>query len=406
VPRLVNILCDRSLLGACVTRANQVTPAIVSKAAREVQGDMRSAVPTPAPAVRPAFAIAAVLALMVAAGWLAYTGSGGDPRERIAGWFPDVTPIAPAMVPDGAQGRAAIAGDGRRASGSAPAADPSPEPLAEPVTVQSAALEPARDPPSSPQTPSTPSTPPGEASPLIAGEQPRIALAKLTPQPPGERPGAIAMPESLALTVLLRRWGISVQDLGSGDPCGRVAVFGLRCEREQGKLSHVRFYDRPVLLRVTDQGGSRRYAVLGRLDASNATLDLVEGNRVIPIPDLEAMWTGDYTVVWQPPSTGANVIGGGASTESVQWLRGLLAQIPEGGGIDLNSGVFDQPLSAAVRAFQSSRGLFPDGIAGPRTLVQLHNVLNTPGIPRLMDSGETGLAKDPAAAVATVTGAP
>ncbi|MFZ0789263.1 MAG: AAA family ATPase, partial [Chromatiaceae bacterium] len=38
VPRVVNILCDRALLGACVSRSNQVTPAIVAKAAREVQG--------------------------------------------------------------------------------------------------------------------------------------------------------------------------------------------------------------------------------------------------------------------------------------------------------------------------------------------------------------------------------
>uniref|UniRef100_UPI0035935B4E ExeA family protein n=1 Tax=Thiocapsa sp. TaxID=2024551 RepID=UPI0035935B4E len=51
VPRVVNILCDRALLGACVTRSSQVTPAIVKRAAREVQGESLDALPRPA--VRP-----------------------------------------------------------------------------------------------------------------------------------------------------------------------------------------------------------------------------------------------------------------------------------------------------------------------------------------------------------------
>jgi general secretion pathway protein A len=36
IPRLINLLCDRSLLGAAVSRRMQVTPEIVTRAAREV----------------------------------------------------------------------------------------------------------------------------------------------------------------------------------------------------------------------------------------------------------------------------------------------------------------------------------------------------------------------------------
>ncbi|MCK7582814.1 MAG: AAA family ATPase [Chromatiales bacterium] len=38
IPRAINILCDRALLGACVTRGSQVDPDIVATAAREVRG--------------------------------------------------------------------------------------------------------------------------------------------------------------------------------------------------------------------------------------------------------------------------------------------------------------------------------------------------------------------------------
>jgi general secretion pathway protein A len=68
----------------------------------------------------------------------------------------------------------------------------------------------------------------------------------------------------------------------------------------------------------------------------------------------------------------------------VRWLRRLLAQVPGIDSADNGSAQFDAALGAAVRRFQVSRGLSPDGIAGPRTLVQLNNALTTPGIPHLM----------------------
>ena len=45
VPRLINLLCDRALLGAAVSRRMQVTPDIVTRAAREVHGSDDGALP-------------------------------------------------------------------------------------------------------------------------------------------------------------------------------------------------------------------------------------------------------------------------------------------------------------------------------------------------------------------------
>ncbi|WP_020483123.1 ExeA family protein [Methylomonas sp. MK1] len=42
VPRLINILCDRALLGAYATNAGLITPAIIRRAAAEVMGSARS----------------------------------------------------------------------------------------------------------------------------------------------------------------------------------------------------------------------------------------------------------------------------------------------------------------------------------------------------------------------------
>jgi general secretion pathway protein A len=63
IPRLINILCDRALLGAYATGHRQVTPEIVQRAAREVGG-----VPETRAGRRFAWADAALVALIVAIG--------------------------------------------------------------------------------------------------------------------------------------------------------------------------------------------------------------------------------------------------------------------------------------------------------------------------------------------------
>jgi len=367
VPRVINILCDRALLGACVTRANQVSAQIVARAAREVRGEgLRTA---PPPAARPAIAAAAALVLLLTAGWLAYERVRGDPLDLIAGWLgpvPTLSDAAPA---------AHVAGPGRP-SATAPGAGP-------------AAVSPGGAAPAAAGSPiaGAAALAPGAVQTPLGVEPtvlPRASLVGGTGAAVADALGRAALPEGAAMRVLLRRWGIAVQDLGAGDPCGRVAVFGLRCEREQGKLSHLRFYDRPVLLRVKDAGGERRYAVLGALDESYGTLDLPDGSVLVPIAGIESLWSGDYTVVWQPPPTGASEIGPGAAEESVRWLRRRLAAVPASALEDNGLGRFDAALTAGLRRFQAARGLVPDGIAGPRTLVQLDNVLAAPDSPHLM----------------------
>ncbi len=394
VPRVVNILCDRALLGACVSRASQVTPAVVTKAAREVRGEgVKTARPA---AARPAVAGAAALTLMLTALWLSVDRLAGDPLDLIAGWSESrptpesagsgaidpsvVAPVPAAAEVGGPDAVVAVAGEPAAASLSPDAVAPvaaaaavTPPPAVVPAAVAAVSA-------------GEPVMPAAIAVDTLAASLPRVSLAAIQPQSAADAVARIGLPEEAALRVLLRRWGIAVQDLGFGDPCGRVAVFGLRCEREQGKLSHIRFYDRPVLLRMKDAGGERRYAVLGALDATDATLDLPDGSERVPLAGIELIWNGDYTVVWQAPPTGASVIGPGAAGESVRWLRRLLAQTPGADSADNGSAQFDVGLAAAVRRFQVSRGLSPDGIAGPRTLVQLNNALTTPGIPRLMSA--------------------
>jgi general secretion pathway protein A len=381
VPRLVNILCDRALLGACVTRGSQVTPAIVKRAAREVQGESIDA--PPRPAVRTGFAAAAAFVLAIIAGWLGYAWVSDDAAALLA----DLLPGERALSAGGSTSETSPTPEGADEGAGQDAVPESPVSLlvesdetadatsAEPVGVAASGEAAA-----------------GDDAPLDGASVdvlPQIDPAAFEPDALAETLARIAMPESDALRLLLLSWGVEVDDLTAGDPCARVASFGLRCERGQGDLDELRLFDRPVLLRVRDAGGARRFLVLSTLDGPSGTLALPGGNELVPLDGLESVWNGDYILVWQPPPTGSALIGPGTSGESVRWLRGLLAKVPASGLPASDSSYYDTELTRSVRAFQASRGLVADGIAGPRTLIQLHNAVDLPGVPRLVRISDT-----------------
>lgn len=362
IPRLINILCDRALLGTCVTRGSQVTPAIVAKAAREVSGD---AVDAKAGGRSPlqltiialvSFGLAAALALV------AHSRLGFDPGTLVSGLLQhdkvdssivassEQTDPSEAKTPEGA---------------SMPASEQS---TTEPVDVT--------------------------ASEALAAQ---LAVVADIVDVPVETPAAatpiessldrLAMSRADAMRALLRRWGLDLKSLGTGDPCIRILSFGLSCEQEQGRLSHVRFFDLPVLLKVLGPDGAPTYVALGALGPTEATLDLAEGSERVRIADLERIWTGDYTLVWQLPPGGSTLIGSGSSGEDVRWLREILSKVPDLSVLPSQSAYFDAALLSALRAFQASKGLLPDGIVGPRTFIALQQAAALPTIPSLTQDG-------------------
>ncbi|MBK1694975.1 peptidoglycan-binding protein [Chromatium weissei] len=318
IPRLINILCERALLGASVTRRKQITPHIVTIAASEVRGDAQ---PTQRRA-HPLLLAAAVFTLSLGAGWFGYQWVNthfGNPIHLLRAHF-------------------------------APPAESSIAPIAPIAT-----------------SVSTPAPAPLNAETALNLEQ-------------------IALPEAAAFRLLLRQWGQHIDSFDEDDPCNRVTAFGLSCVLETGTLANLRYFDLPALLRVTHANGRREFLVLLALGEREATLALETGTMRISVAALERFWTGNYTLIWQPPPGGAVLIAAGSAPENVRWLRRRLAQVtdlPSLADIANDAPIFDAPLAAAVRVFQASRGLEPDGVAGARTLIQLNRAAAVPNTPSL-----------------------
>jgi len=74
----------------------------------------------------------------------------------------------------------------------------------------------------------------------------------------------------------------------------------------------------------------------------------------------------------------------GRSGFAVTWLARALDRIEGKASVDGDLAIYDEALSARVRAFQKQRGLIVDGLVGERTLIHIAGASNDPPSPRLV----------------------
>jgi general secretion pathway protein A len=324
IPRLINVLCDRALLGAYAGNRRRVTAGVVRRGAREVFGrSTRRPRRWWAP-----YAAAAVLLAAALPGLWWLTGAG-----------------SPWRMDGGAAGqRSAV----QALEAFVPAA-------------------------------ATPATAPQDEPEDLPGGEPETSIdALLDGQASGERGRALA-----ALAAL---W-LDGQDLPASLDCDGAARLGLACLAGRGTWNNLRVADRPAVLELMNGDGEARFAILHRLDSGVADIEIGGQRARVPLARVDQRWFGEYVLLWRRPELGSNVILPGSRGADVLWLRQRLAvaegrEPPEDGAAPL-SNLYDAELAERVRRFQRSRSIHQDGIAGAETLMQLNTVVNGDQVPRL-----------------------
>lgn len=400
VPRLINLICDRALLGAAVSHRLQANVAIVDQAAREVRGQ-DCAQPWPK---RPWLGMA-VTALTAAAIGIWVGAAALAPLSEgvlvLAGQATSQSDDDTLGEPETAE--PASSGDLDKEALDAPVAGTEQEPGREQSPLSSAdsdsiLADPAQ-PPAIAQAGKSPEDPTGESrlpeskpdpvmpedsAPVRSDRRPR-----LLPMAPEQMLSAEAislgsdslsplmLDQAEVLASLLRIWNASLPGDARPD-CAQLTDIGLACERGQGRWSDLRRFDRPAALQLTLADGSQGSVLLLGLSDEFARIDAGEGRAAITVPlsELDLRWSGDYLLLWRPPPSGTRVIGRSATPADIRWLRAQLRAWPAGDPFLPEGDDYDQTLMTQVRAFQSAQGLDVDGIAGPQTLIQLGNVLD------------------------------
>ena len=328
VPRLINVICDRALLGAYTRESRRVSKTLIRQAKEEIYGDgIKAALPR---WVLPAAGIAAAAVLL--AGGLQFYGNGP---------FPD-------------------------AGGVAPFAE-----SAEASELSAAATEPAPEAPANATEPDTaPATAEPDAPRETLDEQLRLA-------------SDYTYTES-AHAILFELWGRSF-DVEGPAPCRQAAAQGLACHEQRGTWASLRQLDRPAILSLTDRAGEQHQVVLTALKGETAELSIAGVDVAHPVADIAELWFGQFQMLWQPATMSADALVPGVDRPGVAWLRQSLADIDERYRTEpIESTFYDDELARRVRDFQRDQRISVDGLAGKQTQIILNSLLATGNRPRLV----------------------
>jgi len=351
VPRRINLLCDRVMLGAYAHGRHSIDVAMIEKADREVFGRSTAAEPDHkrfGSSVGIGVVVAAGLALAALVGFALYGGwrQMGAPTSLAAvgpASAPATAASATRVTPPAATPPAASATPrGAGASASSPGAAPS----ARAAPTDGAAPTPATD----------------AARAIPTGPLDAVALRS--------RLQTFGVDEKTAWRELLPMWGI---DGYSGDPCTAAARRQVRCARFGATLPMVKSLARPGLVWLRDDTGRSTTALLVGLNEKRATLRAGDETLAVQTAALAKVWRGDFATAWRLPPGYASVVTEGASGPLVDRLATQIASFA-GEPAPAPGQTMDAEMLAKVTKFQTAHGLPADGKAGPTTFMQLNRV--------------------------------
>jgi general secretion pathway protein A len=177
-----------------------------------------------------------------------------------------------------------------------------------------------------------------------------------------------------AYRAVFSKWKIPYPSEPS-DPCKQAQTWGLDCIDTKGNFSSALRLNKPLVVRLADNGGREFYAGLTSIQAQGATLVIGDKVRRVSVDDISRSWPGSYTLLWRTPRKFLASLGPGSKGREVRLLEKELSLISGNTARSRSSAAFDNILAAQVKQFQFSEGLETDGIVGPQTFMHLNIAL-------------------------------
>ncbi len=174
-----------------------------------------------------------------------------------------------------------------------------------------------------------------------------------------------------AWQAMLAAWGLpqTPDDARAASACSPMLAAGTYCVRGTAHLDRLLAIGRPALLELSADGESARALLLGS-DGRSVRLLLDRSLIDVERASLQRAWNGRYAAVWRASTDLMPPPARGSHGEAVDWLRERLVR--EGVASPMPAGTpFDAALADSVRRFQRARGLAVDGVVGPETLFAL-----------------------------------
>ena len=329
IPRLVNVICDRALLGTFVERENLVCTRTIGKAASEVFGeDAQSTTFQDRLSGRTTVLVALIVLIASAA----------------------FTP----------QGRALL-----NLLNTTEIVSPQPAMTAEEIPA-----------------PAETDVAGNNTTPLII-EQPALSNPSNWRWQDNQ---SAAVTKVLAYQDLLELWGLNYSTRENPSVCRFADSHALRCLFSSQGLDDLVRLNRPAVLSLFNPQGQKYHVTLVSIRNDLAQVKLAGRTHWVRLEDLRLWLDGPTTLLWRKPDAYTDVLLPGGVGPMITWLDQQLAAIQGRAPLSQPPATYSDSLIRQVRRFQSSKGLRSDGAVGPRTVIQI-NTETQADLPLLLQSG-------------------
>lgn len=395
IPRVINLICDRAMLGAYTSEKRTVDVPTLKKAAVEVLGQKRFEIPQ---AQKMKWASYLNVPLLIQGSFVALLcGIGVYLGARMAA--PEYDSIEQAHRQTAEQ-IVAQASNPTHNSGLMEAPDKPTPGASDPVEL---VTQPATTPVNEPVSPSAlVLAPPPPALTELASSINNLDKDDLETAHQADSNGAtksainlvnlladesLDLSEANAYRQLLGAWGIDYNPQKDGFACRFAKNRGLGCLNKMGSFGSVKHLGLPAVLALYDDKGSKHHVVLKKVHGDMATVSFGGHDYTIKSNELNQFWRGHFVMLWKVPPNYHGPLQPGTIAPMTKWLSMQLDRIGGAENPQPGRSYYDDPLVERVKAFQRSVGEEDDGIVGVNTLIQLSKMTDQ-SVPRLSETQE------------------
>lgn len=176
-----------------------------------------------------------------------------------------------------------------------------------------------------------------------------------------------------AFSGLFAQWKLNYAKLVGVTGCERAIGARLNCHWANGSWDEFVRLNRPALVWLENpQTKAKHYVVVKQIHAEYG-VSLRVGDKTVWVDPrvMSEWWSGQFLVLWRPPALDARLIRPGDRGELVVWLRRNLERVDGEKTVSSRPELFDKDLQQRVLAFQQANELDADGLVGEQTLIHL-----------------------------------
>lgn len=224
----------------------------------------------------------------------------------------------------------------------------------------------------------TPAVTTEESENSVADPDAEASIAEFLAQPDEVRSS-----HGFALSRLFALWrqgGAQGEDPTS---CLEAANVGLACLGWEGGWGSLRRINLPSLIALRTSEGKSKFAMVRTLNGETATIELAGKPMKTTVSDISSFWTGGFLVLWRPPDVYRRTLLPGMIGDDVEWVRKRLGEIMEAPSDTPTPEIYDTDLLVRVNNFKRRHDLKTDGVVDHLSFILLSSTAGDGEVPVL-----------------------